>query len=137
MARMQLNDDGTITMPLIGGGIVTLREPSMRELAAIHTLVVEADEALPNNPVLPDNPTPEQVGEANRELRERARAIYSDASPHGLAVLNIIQMLATAENGATPEVGVDLLPGWAMSPGTCRQILQHFQLPLPGPGDGV
>lgn len=132
MAKLKLNDDGTVTLPLLptsdgAARQVVLPEPSMRQLARIHSLANEADEKLPEFDALTEEPTGADVRRVNDQLRARTVMMYSDDSPHGRAMLAVIALL-TDENYTEDD-----LPGWVMGPSTLRQILAHFQAPLPGP----
>ncbi len=137
MSDLALNDDGTITIPLrpvIGAGgprnrEVVLPEPSMSQLAKMHTIVHEADESLPPVIGIPDpkEASPEDLRAATERLTQRTMLTYSEAMPYGKAVVAIIALLDPG-----PGVTTDDLPGWCANPNTCRRILTHFQTPLAG-----
>lgn len=133
MSKLVFNDDGTITVPLKppkGDPTpreVVLPEPSMRELALMHVTVAAADDKLPSlPPAAGQSRTPTELEEAGKVLRERTLIQFSDESPHGQALIDIIKLLTDT------DVSPDELYGWAANPTTCNQILGHFQSPLPG-----
>lgn len=139
--KLQLRPDGTVFVPVKGQAGFVLEEPSMRQLAEIHTLLAGADASLPPLPTLQglgENPTPdeerifrEELREYSRVAQERANMMYGDAetAPYGQAFISIVKMLTGA------ELTVDDLYGWAMNWQTGRQMLNHFTDPLGGAVD--
>ena len=132
MAKLELNDDGTVTLPLAPKApgdpprSIVLPEPTMAQLATIHELAVAADDALPAMDTIVADMAPEQVAHANDQLRARTVSMFGQQSPHGLAMIAIVKLL-TGE-----DVGPDDLYGWVMGPRTMRDVLAHFQAPLAG-----
>jgi len=134
VAKLQLNDDGTVMIPLIDGPngevrVVLLREPSLGQIGRMRRLAKEADDALGRFDTIDvQTATPEQVDAFNQQLNARTDRIFDgDASPHGQALIAIIKELSGE------AVVADDLPAWAGSPRTLGAILGHFQAPLPGP----
>jgi hypothetical protein len=130
--KLSLNDDGPISVPLRGREPLTLDEPTMRQLAQMHELAAQADEALPALPVLaPDSTDPGDLDALNKAVRARQEMAYSEASPHGQAFQQIVQMLSGE------EVTMDELYGWVCSPRALREVLNHFTAPLGGPDESA
>ena len=138
MSELTLNDDGTITMPLrpvIGAEgphdrePLQLPEPSMEQLAEMHTIARAADESIPPIIQVPDpqNATVGELQAATDRLRERASAIYQGDMPYGQATIKLIKILRPDAN-----VGMADLPAWCANPATINAILTHFQTPLVG-----
>lgn len=127
--KLQLNDDGTIGVPVKGASprTIMLTEPSMDELAQMHDLAVEADKALPTIPKVDTDSPPDEIQRALDVANERARMTYSADSPHGKAFVAIVNLLMPEENVTTADVY-----GWAMNPRTLRKVLDHFTAPLGG-----
>ena len=104
MAKLQVNDDGTITFPLRGRDPLTLDEPSMADLAWLTGEVQRVDASLPELPrltQLPKDPTPEQitaqqeaVEQFNDANRQRTIAVYDPEEgppPYGGIVIELIK----------------------------------------------
>lgn len=139
--KLILKPDGTVEVPLKGRAAVTLREPTMRELARIYRLMADADAALPQMPkmnAVTDETTVAEGARAMEELqrvaKERKAKIYGDPEdgmpPHAHAFIEVVIMLSDEETPPTP----DEFYGWAMSTGACEMILSHFTAPLGGEG---
>lgn len=135
MPKLQINDDGTVTLPLAGDPpAVTLPEPTMNQMAEITALAETSDGVLPTLPQFPsvlagELPTPEQLDALaayNKVLTERTTRIFGAEAPYGNAVLAIVKLLTGT------EVTGDQVYGWVMSPATLRRIMRHFQRPLSG-----
>lgn len=129
--KLQINGDGSVTIPLIGerkGQQVVLHEPSMRQLAEIHALMAQADEALPNIRVVNNRNDAAEVQAALEDAKKRQAAMFSVDAPHGTAFVKMIEMLTEAHETVT----LDDLPGWCANPAATQQILQHFTAPLGG-----
>lgn len=132
-SKLQINADGTVTIPLVGerkGTVIVLSEPSMRQLAEIHALWAEADDALPKIRVVADRTDTAQVQGALEDAKERQRAMFSADAPHGTAFVKMIEMLSDEDT-----VTLDDLPGWCANPTAAQQILLHFTAPLGGEAD--
>lgn len=137
MSDLKLNPDGTITIPLrpvIGAEgkrsrDVVLPEPSMLQLARMHSIVHDADESLPSVITIgdPEAATDEDLRAATDRLTERTMKTYSEEMPYGNAVVEIIKLLVPDSTVTTDD-----LPGWCANPNTCRRMLTHFQTPLAG-----
>ncbi len=147
--KLKLNVDGSVIVPLRDGREITLAEPSMRQLAEMHTLYAQADAAkptlppMPPQPALPDKPTTEQIVAFRVELDAYVQAaddrvtarrsieslLYGDAdtSPHGQAFLKIMRSLAPEANVTEDDVF-----GWVMNPATGANLIAHFTAPLGG-----
>lgn len=130
MAKLQLNDDGTITFPLKGREPVTLDEPSMDEMADFTDQAQKVDDGLIDVPTVAEDSTPEVVAAFNTALIERTRLMFGHDHPYGDVVLAMVNALGM--NLDVPIVSAQLY-GWAMSPRTVRMMLEHYRSPLPGP----
>lgn len=130
MSDLKLNPDGTVTIPLRGNPKqIILPEPSMAQLAQLHTIVHDADESLPEIITIDTEiATQEEMRAATDRLTERTMLMYSDDPPYGNAILDMIHLLVPDSH----NIDKDALPGWAANPTTCRRILTHFQTPLAG-----
>lgn len=131
MSKLQINDDGTITLPLRVSETnpsteITLPEPSLAQLAQMMEFVDAADKSVPNVDQLTAGADSAAIATATEQLRERTLAIYSSGAPYGQAVVEIVKLLTGQ------EITFADLPGWAASPKTTRTILGHFQDPLAG-----
>lgn len=132
MGRLQTNEDGTITIALRGGVSVLLEEPTMDELADIHDLINAADEQLGVLTPLSLDASDEDKAQRRKELVERTAKAFGRESPHGDAMVKIVNMVRsdTAAHAA-PYTRADL-PGWLCHPTSSLQLLLHFRTPLPG-----
>lgn len=136
MAKLKFEDDGSIVVPLVSGATVTLPEPSMEQLGVMMEIAQRADAALPELPALPqfsmvDGKVPPDVIPAlnayNDAVRARTAMAFGPESPHGLGLIEIIKLLVPEA-----EVSPATCFGWMMSPRTMKQVVEHFQSPLPG-----
>lgn len=135
MPKMQVNDDGTITFPLKGNAVVTLDEPSMRELAWMHAETEKIDGTLTVMPPISAASTPEEVIAFQEASATRTAEIYGEhdnGQPYGALVLQIVNKLGMNGDGTPVAVTEDDLYGWAASPSVMRTMLEHFRSPLPG-----
>lgn len=132
MSKMTMNDDGTVTIPLlpVDGGPpvteVTLREPDFDALCEIMEMVDAADGSLPEAQMLPPGASPEEVRALTAVLRDRNKQTFSQAGPYIDTLIRTIKLLSDQ------DVTRKQLPGWAGSPRTMQALLTHFQSPLPG-----
>ena len=133
MAKMQVNDDGTITIPLRGRDPVTLDEPSMADLAWLTAEADRVDKELPTLPSVIDRENVEQVTAYADATQARTVAIYSGETPYGKILIEAIKRMAISTNGAAVDVDEAQLYGWGASPQVIRTMLEHFRAPLPGP----
>lgn len=125
MSKLELHDDGTITIPLRGKDALVLPEPSIAQLAEAVGYIYAADEAIPDVPLI-DTEDAAAVQGAQEVMRDRTMKTYSSESPYGTAIVQIAKLVGQI------DITLDDLPGWAAAPQTCRQILQHWQTPLAG-----
>lgn len=130
MAKMQLNDDGTITFPLKGRPPITLDEPSMDQMAALTDQSQKVDGGMIDLPIISDDSTPEVLADFNEKLIERTAVMFGDTHPYGDVTLQMANDLKL-DDDAPVESGH--LYAWAMSPRTVRLMLEHWRSPLPGP----
>lgn len=129
MSKLELNPDGTVTLPLRGDKKpITLPEPSVAQMAEMTSYVNEADEALPAVPALGDDPDAAEVRRVTGELRERTMKMYAADAPYAMALIRIVKLMTDE------AVTLDDLPSWAASPQTVREITGHWQTPLAGEG---
>lgn len=129
MSKLTFNNDGTITIPTRKRGDVVLEEPTMWELAEMHRLIDEADEQLGTYQPLPEDATAAQVAERTELLSKRTDQAFSHASPHGLAWVQILNVIEEPDEPYTERD----IPGWLCHPVASNRILVHFRAPLPGP----
>ena len=134
MSKLQLNDDGSATVPLMDGPngevrVVQLREPSLGQIGRMRAAAREADQSLgPLGAIDVNTATTEMLTVFNEQLQVRTDKMFDgDNSPHGQALLALIKE-ATGESYTADD-----LPAWAGSPRTIGAIIGHFQAPLPGP----
>lgn len=134
MAKLQINDDGTVTVPLKGRDPVTLDEPSLGEMATWTDAVRGLEEGLTTLPVLQQQTaTREEVETWNAAVRDRTRALFGGEQPYAALFLEIVNALAMSPDGSPVEpITPDHLYGWAASPSATSQTLEHFRTPLPG-----
>lgn len=130
MAKLVLNDDGTVTFPLKGREAVMLDEPNMDEMAEFTEQAQKIDDGLAEMPSITEDSTAEVLAEFNEKLIERTRLLFGTTHPYGDVCLTIVNALGTNLDGV-PVVSGDLY-AWAMSPRTVRMMLEHFRAPLPG-----
>lgn len=139
--KLQLNDDGTVTVPLKGRNPVVLDEPGALQLADFYRRVNEADEAnpIPSAGVRPSNDASRAELEAYAaRLQEvldaqktRTVAVYAGKDgglPPYLAVF--LHMVNELHDGDPVEP--EQLYGWAANPVACRELVNHFTAPLGG-----
>lgn len=112
---------------------VELRRPNMVELARFYELAVQADDTLPKPPPPPAGLEQaselrqlEYTGEVQEVMRQRTVRMHSLESPHGLALLIVLQTLT----GTVYEMA-DLDP-YFMDPKALRSLLAHWEAPLVG-----
>jgi len=143
--KLTLNDDGTVTMPLVATPGVsvqscTLREPSIDELGDIFLWADAANDALPKVRVIPDGLSEQQKVEvaeaALADAKARTRAMYVKGEdgappPHADAMVKIVRQLAN-DLPEGYEIHAGLIPGWACNPRTIDLIVNHFTSPLAG-----
>lgn len=154
--KLQLNPDGTVTVPIKDGDAIEVEEPSARQLATVHTLFYEADRsrgALPDlkpQPLLGPNPKAADLRKYEGELTAYVESVKArvdamttqdvlqygnvDESPYLQAWIKALDVLAGA------SVDPDGLYAWAMNPVSAKRLLDHFTAPLGGadqeaPGD--
>ena len=142
------NGDGTLGLRLHSKVIgeerwLTLREPSAREYAEIRVLIRDVDDQvrdavpIPAEPVITDDMTPEQTGQAVVTFNEQVEAFQRDRKdmlfdpekgPYALVICEVAKRL-----GGTPDLTFDdLLPEAFMVP-TCSALLEVWEGPLGGP----
>lgn len=128
MGNMQINEDGSVTIPIKGREPLRLEEPSMWELAEMHKFVAEADAELGLLDPLPDDAPEEDKAIRRKENLARTNQAFSHESPHGAAMVKIINMLCSPE----PPLTERELPGWLCHPSASNTLIVHFRTPLPG-----
>lgn len=145
-----LTDDGVVRMNgrsvsiLLTPGpdgqerLVALPRPSMGQMATIFELAAQADEALPKPAPPPANVDGMSEAElvayttsVQEVLRERRIAQFRPSSPHGLAMIEMINLLAGASYTADD---MDLA---VMIPRTMKRVLDHWEAPLGGAAPAV
>lgn len=127
MSDMVTNDDGTVTLPLRGKEPITIPEPSAMQLVQAMKIVDEVDQTMTPTPTrISDESTAEELEAAQEQLRKRHMETYSEEAPYGNALIRIVKVFADV------DITLDDLPGWGLSPQTCRKMLAHFQSPSPG-----
>lgn len=136
LSKLQTNEDGTVSVPLRNEDGKTykriiLREPTMDELAAIHDMILDANDELPEVPLVTVASTIDERKVANDAADSRRRAVYSTEGPHGKVFVKIVEMLSDE----TPTRAQ--LPGWAQAPKACQVLLDHFTDPLGGGPDAA
>lgn len=128
MPKLQVNADGTVTIPLRGDhDPVTLDEPSMEDLAWLTDEAQRIDDSLPALPTVTDTTDEEQVAVWAKASQERTQAIYSAAMPYGTLLIEAIGRIGPV------VVDASQLYGWAASPQVIRALLEQWRAPLPGP----
>jgi hypothetical protein len=129
--KLQVNDDGSITIPLRNQKpAITLLEPSMAELAWLTERIEEVDSALPQVPTTrAETASAEEMEIWQKATLERTRAIYSGALPYGSLLIEMIEKF-----GGTDTYTTDDFYSWAASPAVIRTIVETFRAPLPGAG---
>lgn len=132
MGQLVTNDDGTITVRLRGGKSILLWEPTMDETWEIHALVTEADKKLGILEPLPLDASDEEKAARRTELLQRTDLAFSPESPHGLAMVKIINMLRDDDSDHPGPYESKELPGWLCHPASALQLELHFRTPLPG-----
>lgn len=155
--RLKVLDDGSLELPLasrVGANgerkpqdPITLAEPSMVELARIHDLILDADKELRERTAELPEITPalqakiaagdmsaytdEDLAVVTRHadiMRDRQQVAFSADSPHGKALIAIVELLT----GRLIEPAD--LPGWAMHWTVVGEVLARFMDPFAGRG---
>lgn len=141
--KLQLNDDGTITVPLRKRNPVVLDEPGALQLAGFYKLLAEVDAAHPIPTVgmrPPDDASRAELEQYAKDLqgvieaqKQRTIEVYSVGEngepPPYLAVFHKMVSDLAPEGVA---VALDDLYGWAANPAACRELVNHFTAPLGG-----
>lgn len=127
--KLVLHPNGTAEIPLLGGESersALLPEPSLRQLAEIHSLFSDADKAMPVIPAVDASSSPAEVAAVQAAATARQVAMHAVDSPYATALVKAVEIL-TGET-VTP----DDLPGWACAPATARSLIAHWTAPLDG-----
>lgn len=124
------NHDGSLTLRLSRQRTITLPEPTALQYATIWDIITKADAALPVVELMdPAEVTAESVEGRRVQLENRRNVERSASSPHGAAVVEIVQMLTGK------ELTLDDLHRHALRPIVCAAMLTAWEAPLGGLDD--
>jgi hypothetical protein len=126
MSKLQVNDDGSVTIPLPGKTPVTIDTPALGDIGWLEAEAERLDALMPPLPAVgSEPPSPEDrelLAKANRE-----RNAFAFGAEQGYPYAAVIAELVTRVTGE-PCALADL-PSWARAPATLGLLVATFRTP--------